>query len=827
MNREYNFNFDWKFCDHDTEGKNFDRFAGERYKEPQWVKAGNNGLAITNFDDSSWVDVNLPHDFVIERCEFTPDESDSVGALRKGKAWYRKTFKLPNEAKNKRVFIRFDGVFRDSQVWCNGHFIGRHLGGYLGFTYELTEVLKQDDDNTIAVFADATGYEGWWYEGGGIYRDVFLTATDKIRVTENGVFVKPFNIDTINKTADLEVQIEIDSNYFTEKSCEYSIEILDDTQKSVAFLSQKLNALPLALTITKDIVKLENVKLWDIENPVQYSAKVTVVSENDKDEFVQKFGVREFAYNAKDGLKLNGKTITLNGVCGHDDLAGVGTALNRATMEYKIKTLQSMGCNSYRCSHNPPSPVFLDLCDELGFIVMDEHRLPGTSTECIDDFKSLIKRDRNHPSIIFYSMGNEEMGIQDNQVGIDIFSKFIAIGEQLDDSRDFLFAINCNVDNIITYLHNNGYKRHIHGVNYLKPKAGPLQHEAVTVHNPDCCFVSTETSGVCSIRGYSNGQIDRAGVSESGKACGVWYNKKHEGEITCYGDCGPFWGLTPEEAMKEHDGRTNFLGQYLWTGFDYRGEVFPYAYPQVISSFGIIDLCGFYKDWAYYMRAWWNDEPLLHIFPSWNLPFDEGTEVSVWAFSNCEEVELFVNGKSQGRKTLERLSHLEWDTVYEKGELKAIGYKNGVEVLSKTLVTSDEEHSLVLTANKTEITANHSDCAVVTVEVVDKNGNYVTDSTIDVDFTITGGAVIKGVGNGDPMSHEHDKQPKRKLFAGKAMVIVESTFENADITLVATANGVKSAEINLKSVQDLSSTQFIFGTTSKIIGNLRERYIDL
>ncbi len=827
MNREYNFNFGWKFCDHDCDGKNFDRFAGEKYKEPQWVKVGNHGLAVSNFDDSNWSDVRLPHDFVIEKCDFTNEESDSVGCLRKGKVWYRKTFKLSDEMKNKRVFIRFDGVFRDSQVWCNGHFMGRHLGGYLGFSYELTEVLKQDGDNTIAVSVDATGYEGWWYEGGGIYRDSFLIATESVRIAENGVFIKPYNIDLENNSCNLDIQLEFDSNNFTDTNCVYSVDIFDPNDVNVATIKGDFTALPLSSTTTKTSVKLSNISLWDTENPVQYSAKVSVQYDDKSDIFIQKFGIRKFTFSPEKGLFLNGKNIYLKGVCGHDDLAGVGTALSRSTMEYKIKTLQSMGCNSYRCSHNPPSPVFLDLCDELGFIVMDEHRLPGTSYECIDDFKNLIKRDRNHPSIIFYSMGNEEMGIQDNKVGIDIFSKLIAIGEQLDDSRDFLFAINCNVDSIITYLHNNGYKRHIHGVNYLKPKVGPLQHEAVTKNNPESCFVSTETSGVCSIRGYSNGKINRPGVSQSGQACGVWYNKKHDGEVTCYGDCGPFWGLTPEEALKEHDGRTNFLGQYLWTGFDYRGEVFPYQFPQVISTFGILDLCGFYKDWAYYMRAWWRDEPLLHIFPSWNLPFDEGSEVSVWAFSNCDEVELFINGVSQGRKSLDRLSHLEWNTIYKKGELKAIGYKKGAEILTKIIVTSEEEYQLTLSTDKTQLIANHSDSTMITVEVVDKNGNLVTDSEIDVDFSIIGNANIIGVGNGDPKSHEHDKAPKRKLFAGKAMLIVESTFDASQITVVASSPNIKSAEINLVSTNNTNPQKYVFSSTDNIIGNMREQYIDL
>ncbi|MFI3326212.1 MAG: glycoside hydrolase family 2 TIM barrel-domain containing protein [Clostridia bacterium] len=821
---KYNFNFGWKFHHGDLKGRNFDSFASDKYEDPSFVKVGNNGLARPNFDDSAWENVKLPHDFVIEKCDFTDEESDSVGSLRKGKAWYRKTFVLPKDTDGKRIFMRFDGVFRDSQVWCNGHFMGRHLGGYLGFTYELTEVLNRDKSNTIAVFADATGYEGWWYEGGGMYRDVYLIATNDIRVSD--VFAKPYNINLDEKTCDVDVEVELDSNKFTDENCTYNVEISDPNGIVVANYSKEVTANPLALTSFKESVKLENVVLWDLDSPCQYAVKATVTANGQTEELVQKFGVREFIYNAKDGATLNGKHITLDGVCGHDDLAGVGTALNKSAVEYKIKTLQSIGCNSYRCSHNPPSPLFLEACDELGFLVMDEHRLPGTSYECIDDFKALIKRDRNHPSVIFYSMGNEEMGIQETKVGVAIFSKLIAIGTMLDDSRDYLFAVNCQVPDIVQFLNKNGYVRHIHGANYLKPKVGDKQHLIIHEQNPDMCFVSTETSGVCSIRGFNN-KDNTPEISKSGSDCGVYYNEAHKNLVTCYGDCGPFWGLTPQEALEVHDDKPYFLGQYLWTGFDYRGEVFPYVFPQVITSFGILDLCGFYKDWAYYIKAWWGKEDVLHIFPSWNLPLNEGEKVSVWAFSNCDEVELFVNGVSKGRKTLERLGHLEWDVNYEKGEVLAVAYKNGVKTLEEKLVTSDKEYQIILSADKTDLIADNDDSAFITVEVVDKDGNYVTDSSIDIDFTIKGSATVKGTGNGDPKSLEHDKLPKRKLFAGKAMVIVESTFENSEIEVIASSNGVNSASVKLTSHKTKSLDNYVFSTNDVKFENLRERYIDL
>ncbi len=828
-NRVYNFNFDWKFCDHDCEGKNFDRFAAAKYDDPRWVKVGNNGLAVSNFDDSAWENIKLPHDFVIEKCDFTREESDSVGSLRKGVCWYRKTFNLPKEAEGNRVFIRFDGVFRDSQVWCNGHFVGRHLGGYMGFCYDITEVLNEDMDkpNTIAVFVDATGYEGWWYEGGGIYRDVSLIVAPNVCVAEKSVFVKPYDINFEDKKCHLSVQFEADSNLFEKKACTYRVDIMSPNGDVVKTLEGNTEAQPLAKTLVSMETTLEDVSLWDTENPHLYQAKIYLTSDDACDEVVQKFGVRHIAFNATEGLKLNGQSIYLKGVCGHDDLAGVGTALTRSTMKYKIDVLKSIGCNSYRCSHNPPSPLFLDLCDEMGFIVLDEHRLPGTSAECLEDYQNFIRRDRNHPSVFFYSMGNEEMGIQNNKFGVNIFSKMIALGEQIDDSREYLFAINCDIDEIITYLNENGYKRKLHGANYLKKRDGYLQHEDVHKHNPDCCFISTETSGMCSTRGYVNSTVDRPRVSDSARDCCIWNDKKFDGQMSCYGDCGPFWSLTAEEALKVHDDKPYFLGQYFWTGFDYRGETFPYEFPQVISTFGILDLCGFYKDWAYYVKAWWGNEPLLHIFPSWNLDLEEGADVSVWAFTNCDEVELFINNVSQGRKVVERLGHLEWDVQYNRGELKAIGYKDGEVMLTEVLRTSGAPHKLVLTTDKTELIADKNDSTIITVEVVDEAGNLVTDATIDIDFEISGGGTIIGTGNGDPASHEHDKKPCRKLYAGKALVIVESTFEAGEMILKASSKDVISAEVSLTSTAMDTMSDYIFGVESEIVGGIREKYIDL
>ncbi|MFI3324989.1 MAG: glycoside hydrolase family 2 TIM barrel-domain containing protein [Clostridia bacterium] len=815
--REYNFNYDWKFCDDENiDIKAPEKFGATNYPDVRWLKSGNNGISINKYDDSNWSDVNLPHDFVIEKCDFCAEEVDNVGSLKKGKVWYRKSFKLPKSLNDKRISVRFDGIFRDSQVWCNGHFMGGHLGGYLGFSCELSEVLNYDEVNTIAVYVDATGYEGWWYEGGGIYRDVTLVATPMVKIAENGVFAKPFNFNLAENTADVALELDFDSSKFKNEKCTYKAEIIDPKGQSVYSTTDDFISEIIGVTKINITANITNVIWWDLENANMYKIKVSVTCGSETDEVCEEFGIREITFNTKEGMFLNGKSIFLKGVCGHDDFAGVGTALTRATIQFKVDKLKEMGCNAYRCSHNPPSPIFLDVCDKSGILVMDETRIPGTSEIVENDFINMIKRDRNHPSVIFYSMGNEEMNIQRNHTGTKIFTRMKTLGEKIDDSRQYLFAINTDKLLVLEFVHGDNLELPIYGVNYLTDRHRP-EFKIVNDLYDHHCFVSTETTGIASIRGFVDDKETVAPLSDSASVT-VWKNKDTEGLLTCYGDCAPRWGVSPERSLKEHMKCPYFLGEFLWTGFDYRGETFPYTYPQNISSFGIIDLCGFFKSWAYYMQAWWGNKPVLHILPSWNLPLNEGEKVSVWAFSNCDEVEIFINGKSQGKKALEKLGHLEWDCEYEKGELKAIGYKNGKEFMTETLVTSDKEDKFVLKTEKSDIIADKNDVTIVTVEVVDKDGNYVTDSTIEVNFEISGNGIIKGTGNGDPKSFEHDKEPKRKLFAGKAMVVVEGTFDAGEIILTAKADGISSDSVTITSSPIDSFDNYIFAVENKVNG---------
>lgn len=787
-------NSDWRFHDGDIELHNHNSVHA-RFKHPEWVKAGNNGLGFPKFDDSAWAMVNLPHDFVIERCEFSREEMSAVGFLKKGIVWYRKTFFVPKEDEGKRLFVKFDGVFRDCYVWLNGNYTGRHLGGYMGFEQELTEVIKYGEANTLLVKVDATEYEGWWYEGGGIYRDVWLVKTPSVRIADHGLFAKVTQISPEKKTAKVTVSVELDSNLTVSSSVSADISLLSPNGKVVAAAKVSGQVQGLETGILSCEFDLEDVSLWELKNTALYTAKATLSS---GDELSVRFGIRSMEWNAEKGFLLNGVPTLLKGVCGHDDFAGVGTALTRPIVRYKIKRLMDMGCNAYRCSHNPPSLLFLEACDEMGMLVIDEHRLPGTADDMLDDYITLIKRDRNHPSVILWSMGNEEMVIHATKPGAAIFKKMMAIGKKYDDTREYLYAINCDYYRIIDRDTENGLVLNPVGVNYMVLRDMEA-FDKVHKNHPERCLVSTEFSGIVTTRGFMQPYEEADNISDHGTTTCIFPDERYKNRATCYGLAYPKWGFTPEESWKMCMKYPFSTGIFLWTGFDYRGETFPFEWPNNISPYGVIDLCGIFKDWAYYLQSVWSEEDVLHIFPSWNLPVPEGKAVSVWCFTNCEEVELFLNGTSLGKKPCEALGHLEWEVPYERGTLSAVGYRDGKPVMEAKRVTSGNPAKVVIRADKTILKADGEDCAIIHVHTVDRDGNPVTDSELEIKFSAENAEII-GTGNGNMRSLEHDKEPRRKLFAGECIFIVRSTTNAGKITVSAGREWLEGATLELQAV---------------------------
>jgi len=796
--RLYDLNTDWRFHDGDILTHNQDAVHSQ-FIRPEWVKAGNHGLAQTTFDDGDWQVVSLPHDFVNERNVYDTSTPSCTGSQTKGIGWYKRTFDVAAEDAGKRFFLQFEGVYRDSEVWVNGCLAGRHLGGYMAFEYEITEYLKYGSANAIAVKADASEYEGWWYEGGGIYRDVHLLISEQVRVLDRDLHMKMAAVDVENKTADIRIEGFIDvgdlavvmghKNSQTDKrDYQKVITLKDPSGQEVYRVAEDFTIDPeetYYIEAYEFDLSLNKVSLWDLDDCHLYEAKVAIVLEGQViDSASTSFGIRTIAFSAERGFELNGQTVKLKGVCGHDDLAGVGVALTRPTIDYKIDQLMSMGCNAYRCSHNPPSPVFLELCDQKGMLVIDETRMPGMDEDNLEAYITMIKRDRHHPSVICWSMGNEEMGIHETELGVRIFTKMEKIGRQYDSSRPFLYAINADYDTIVAFDRDNGMVHNPVGLNYFVFHDDDVYD---TMHKrwPDLCMLNTETTGICSSRAFMLPEDDTYLVTEQGARLTTWEMEAYKDKIMCYGCSHPKWGMSPEASWKVHADRPYSAGVFLWTGFDYRGEVFPFDYPATISSYGLIDLCGFPKDWYYYMRANWTNEDVLHLLPHWNLNIEEGTQVPVWAFTNLDQVELFINGKSQGKKTCEKYGHVEWDVTYQKGEIKAIGYRDGQPVLEDVKRTAGEPTSLVLVPQKTSLIADNVDAVIVQAHLEDADGNMVINTDDKMTFEFEGPCTFVGTGNGDNLGSEPDRQPERSLFAGRCIVIAKTTFEAGEITITA------------------------------------------
>lgn len=725
--------FGWRFSlghAYNTE-KDFDH--GTSYFS-YFAKAGyGDGAAAKDFDDRPWRKIDLPHDWCVE-LPFDSIGSHSHGYKAIGRnfpensiGWYRKTFFIPGDDLGKKISIEFDGVHRNSRVWVNGFYLGNELSGYTSFSYDITDYLNYGDSNVVAVRVDATMEEGWFYEGAGIYRHVWLTKTSPLHVSRYGTFVTT----KLNKD-NSEAQIKIRTNVINESKEKITFDIdeiiVDENNEIIALGSKK--SLTLYPGKEKKIVssyKISNPELWSLESPALHYLK-TLIRSNGKviDDYETKFGIRTVKFDPDKGFFLNGKNIKIVGTNNHQDHAGVGTAIPDALQEYRIKRLKEMGSNAIRTSHNPPTPELLDACDKLGMLVLNENRLMGSNKEHLDWLENFIKRDRNHPSVVLWSLGNEEWAIEGNITGIRITETMQAFAQQLDSSRAFTVASSGGWDNGIgSTVEVMGYNYIFHGDIDEHHKKFPWQPAVGT----------EETTG-------------------SGTR-GIYYTDRKIGHLA------PRY-LEPGEngaevGWKFYDERPFLSGLFYWTGFDYRGEPNPFGWPQVSSQFGLLDLCGFTKDIFYYLKSWWGDEPVLHIAPHWNWKGNEGKEINVTAYSNCDEVELFLNDKSLGKKNMQRNGDLQWQVNYEPGILEAKGYKKGKLILTEKIETTGKEEAIELTADRKTLKANGEDVAVVTIKVVDSKDLIVPTANNEIQFDIEGEGKIIGVGNGNPSSHEPDR----------------------------------------------------------------------
>jgi beta-galactosidase len=689
------------------------------------------GPAATVFDDRAWRLLNLPHDWAVEQ-PFSETASYSHGFHAAGKGflersvgWYRKQVILAKEDLGRIITLKFDGVFRNSKVWFNGHFLGTEESGYNSFEYDVTAYVKYGEQNTIAVRVDASMEEGWWYEGAGIYRHVYLQKTNPLHIATNGTYVT-----TQIKGADAAVKVMAgvlnQSNYKGQAILRHTI--YSPGGKVVATANENITAPGFYKTAAAvSILNVTNASLWDIEHPNLYKL-VTEVVQLDKvvDHYETTFGIRDIKFDAEKGLFLNGKPVKLKGTNNHQDHAGVGTAITDELQYWRIKQLKAMGSNAYRCSHHPPTPELLDACDKLGMLVIDETRLMGINEYHLNTLKHLIERDRNHPSVFCWSVGNEEWAIEGNITGERITQTMQDFVHSLDATRPVTVGISSGFRSGISSMVE------VMGYNYMGN--GDIDaHRNQFKNQPG---MGTEEGSSFATRGVY--------VTDDAKHYQNAYDRKPRPS---------FYSI--EEGWTFYATRPYLAGMFIWTGFDYRGEPTPYGWPSVTSYFGMMDGCGFAKDNVHYLKAWWGNEPVVHLLPHWNWPGKEGREIDVWVHTNCDTVELFLNKKSLGKKNVRQYSHLEWKVVYQPGTLEAVGYKNGKKVLTDVQTTTDAPAVIKLTPHKTTLKGS-TDVAVVTVETLDKKGLHVPVADNEITFGIKNGTIL-GVGNGDPTSLENDR----------------------------------------------------------------------
>jgi beta-galactosidase len=723
--------FGWKFSLGNYGNFEKDFTSGTSYFT-YFAKAGyGDGPASVNFDDRTWRVLNLPHDWAVE-LPFSWSASHSHGYINLGwkfpensVGWYRKSFAIPQSDLGKRITVQFDGIYRNAIVWVNGFYLGQEHSGYAAVEYDITDYLKYGGNNIITVRADATTEEGWFYEGAGIYRHVWLNKTTPLYIPQSGTFV---TTEVDGNKAIVTASVTVTNKNSAGISFDIEQKVVDASGNSIATGTNKQLFLKSGKT-EEFFCKMEvmNPILWSLETPYLHKLITTITSEGKvTDQYETTFGIRTIRFDANEGFFLNGKHVKIKGTNNHQDHAGIGAALPDAMQDYRISRLKEMGCNAYRCSHNPPTSELLDACDRLGMLVLVENRLMGSNQEHLDLLKRMIIRDRNHPSVILWSLGNEEWAIEGNTTGARIAATMQAFAQSVDSTRRYTTAISggwgAGISTVIDVM----------GFNYLTHGSIDNQHKQFPIQPA----VGTEESTTSGTRG-------------------VYINDKANGWMAATDRTGE--GPSIETGWKYYEERPFLAGLFYWTGFDYRGEPNPLAWPAVGSQFGIIDQCGFPKDVFYYLKSVWTSEPVLHIFPHWNWKGKEGQKISVWAYSNCDEVELFLNKKSLGKKSVPKNSHIEWLVEYQPGILLVKGFKNGKEILTKQVETTGDPKSVFLSSDRTSIKADGEDVSVITVQVKDIRGRAVPMAMNDIVFSIQGAGKIIGVGNGDPASHEPDR----------------------------------------------------------------------
>ncbi len=765
------------------------------------VKAGEErGAGSPAFDDSAWQQVDIPHDWALDLPYVEGDQREHVehGFKPVGPdhpqtsvGWYRRAFDLTPDDLGKRISITFDGVFRDSVVFVNGHWLGRHMSGYTPFTYDLTDYLryglanesaaptvalpgvvphKADElppgRNVIAVRVDASSHEGWWYEGAGIYRHVWLLKTDPLHVARDGVVIRSELTDDFSR-ARVSIVTTVANQSDSPRRLTVSHSARDDDGAVVG-----RDEMPLEIGAWQSVeierrIDIASPRLWSCDSPHLYRLTTALIEAGvARDNVDTVFGVRTIRWDAQRGFFLNGQHVVIKGTCNHHVHAGVGVAMPDRLHEWRLERLKEMGANAYRCSHYMAAPELLDCCDRMGILVMAENRQVGSTPDMLGQWEAMIRRDRNHPSIILWSMANEEHTIQWSLAGERLGASLVRAAKRLDPTRAVTSAMHdrglgAGLANVVD----------VHGWNYISVGDIDAYHRL----RPDRPIIGSEEGSTVCTRGEYEDDAER-------------------GYVSAYDRRAPKWGSTAERWWTFFMQRPWLAGGFVWTGFDYRGEPIPYKWPCTASHFGLMDLCGFPKDNYWYYRAWWRPEPVCHLLPHWNWPGREGQPIDVRCLTNAAAVELYLNGVSQGRREVPRYSHAAWQVPYQPGRLDARATDaRGAVVASASVETAGPASALRARVDRTTLRADASDIAVVMIDVIDERGRVVPTAGNTIDFALAGPLRLLGVGNGDPSSHEPDHAPHRRAFNGHCFAIVQSTAKAGRASLTLSSPGLRAA----------------------------------
>jgi beta-galactosidase len=736
------------------------------------------GAAARGYDDKSWKQVNLPHDWVVEQ-PFDEKALKQQGYRPRGIGWYRRTFKLSPSDRGKNLELQFDGVATHCTVYFNGSEVHHNWSGYTSFHINVTPMARYGDDiNTIAVRVDAEDTEGWWYEGGGIYRHTWLVKRSPVHIVTDGVYANP--VKAANGAWMIPAEVTLGNTGPGAAAASVDIGVFDSAGKRVAGgRSTPVNIVSQGQAVVKVAVPVTAPQLWSVDKPILYTVRTTVLGDNKPVDLVETpCGFRTIRFDVQKGFFLNDQPLKLQGTCNHQDHAGVGVAVPDSIWDFRVRKLKEMGSNAYRTAHNPPSKELLDACDRQGMLVMDETRHFNASPEYLKQLEWLVRRDRNHPSVIMWSLFNEE-GLEVNEEGMEIARTMNAVVKQLDTTRPTTGGQNkgqlggdgkANPKNSAQVLD-------VVGINYQTDL-----YDKIRAAYPDKPIISTEDTSQVMTRGE--------------------YTTDWKKVVGSYDDVYPGWVATSNarNSWAAISKQTSFAGGFSWTGFAYRGEPTPYGWPSASSHFGALDLCGFPKTEFFVRQALFvKNKPVLTLVPHWNWQGKDGQNIKVMALTNCDTVTLSLNGNRIDEKNVDPFQMVEWQVPYAPGKLEAVAKKNGREVARFAVETAGEPVALRLTPDRKVLNADGQDAVPVTVEAIDAKVLPVPTANLQVEFELSGPGANIGVGNGDPNSHEPEKGNKVKIYNGLAQVIVQSTRDAGDIKLTATAAGLAPTTLVLQT----------------------------